>query len=338
MTRPQVSILLPVRNAADTLPRCLESIRTQTVQDWELVLADDGSTDASVQIARNHFSSDLRLHVLERPFRGIVQTLNAAATAARGALLLRMDADDTMHPERIERQARFLDQYPDIDLVASTVAYMGTPSTQPGYARYVEWTNSLVTEHDLTLNRFVESPLAHPSVAMRKQAFLQWGGYQEGPFPEDYALWLEAWQRGARIAKLPEPLLNWYDPPSRLSRNDPRYATEAFYKMKCRYLHQWIAHQIPRDARLVLWGAGRITRNRFRELQRLGSRFEAFVDVDERKIGNVIEGAPVLAAEALHPSRDFVIAGVGSQGARTVILERLRELGFTPGQDCIAAA
>ena len=105
------------------------------------------------------------------------------------------------------------------------------------------WTNGLLTHEEIALARFVESPLAHPSVMFRRSLVERWGGYAEGAFPEDYELWLRWLDAGVRMEKLADPLLIWNDSPTRLSRRDPRYAAEAFYRVKARYLARWLAPQ-----------------------------------------------------------------------------------------------
>jgi len=114
--RVSVTIGIPFLNARRCLADAVRSVFAQTHDDWELLLIDDGSADGSIDVVRH--LNDPRVRVLsDGSNRGLCVRLNQIASLAQGAYLARMDADDLMHPERIERQIRFLSANPDIDLV-----------------------------------------------------------------------------------------------------------------------------------------------------------------------------------------------------------------------------
>ena len=156
---------------------------------------------------------------------------------------------------------------------------------------YVAWVNRLADHDEMARSRFVESPIVHPSVAMRHRALRRLGGYRDFDGPEDYDLWLRAFDAGLRFAKLPEVLLEWRDSPGRLTRTDPRYSPRALRPAQGR---------VPRPRRrspsrpAVVWGAGPIGKAFARALADAGQRVAAFVEVDARKIGQRIHGAPVV--------------------------------------------
>lgn len=114
--RPLVSVLLPVRNGAATLPAAVRSILAQTMGDFELLVIDDGSCDGSGELARA--IGDSRVRVLgDAQRRGLAFRLNQGVGEARGKYIARMDADDLAFPERFARQIAFLDANTDVDLV-----------------------------------------------------------------------------------------------------------------------------------------------------------------------------------------------------------------------------
>ena len=330
---------MPVHNAAPTLAAAVDSLLGQTEPAWELVAIDDGSTDASRAILEAYARRDRRIRVIRAERRGLVSALNAGLSATAGPLVARVDADDVCLPERLARQRRHLESRPALGLVASRVRFGGDPERAAGYARYVDWTNRLLTHEEISLARFVESPLAHPSVMFRRTLVERWGGYADGDFPEDYELWLRWLEAGVRIEKLAEPLLVWNDSPTRLSRCDRRYAKEAFYRIKARYLARWLAVHNPHHPAVILWGAGRITRKRVQPLVDQGIAVEAFIDIDPRKVGRRIGGRPVLSPDELPPAgTSFVVPYVGSSDAREQIEARLQAAGYRRGVDFIAAA
>jgi glycosyltransferase involved in cell wall biosynthesis len=339
MSRPLVSIVLPVRNAAASLGAALQSIQQQTLADWELNLIDDGSADESASIASAAAKRDSRIRLLRQPPRGVAEALQAGCCHARGELIARMDADDWMAPERLEKQARFLQNRPETALVSCRVAYGGDAQLAAGYAEHVAWINSLATPELISLRRFVESPVAHPSVMFRREMLERLGGYRSGDFPEDYELWLRWLDAGAQFARLPDELLVWNDSPTRLSRTDPRYRADAFYRVKCDYLARWLKRTLPPHRSVWLWGAGRITRLRFRALELHGVPLAGFIDIDPTKAGRLWDGRPVVLPHDLPPREEsFILAGVGSRGARELIAAQLREQGRIEGEDFLLAA
>lgn len=336
---PAISIVMPVRDAEATLPAALDSVLGQTEPAWELLAVDDGSTDGSAAILAAYARRDGRIRIVPASRRGLVPALNAGLAAAAGALIARLDADDVCRPERLARQRRHLECHPEVGLVASRVSFGGDPVGAAGYARHVAWSNRLLTHDEISLARFVESPLAHPSVMFRRELVVAGGGYAEGDFPEDYDLWLRWLEAGVRMEKLATTLLVWNDRSTRLSRRDPRYATEAFYRLKAGYLARWLARHNPHHPAVIVWGAGRVTRKRARHLVDHGIAIEAFVDIDPHKIGRAIAARPVLDPTGLpEAGRAFVVSYVGGLDARVEIEASLRARGYHPGRDYLLAA
>ena len=254
---PKISILMPVRDASGTLPVVLESVRCQTFADWELLVVDDGSKDETAGILASAARADARIRVLSQAAFGIVEALQRGCAAARGEFIARMDADDRIPPERLLRQLEFFVCHPQLGVVSCRVRHGGDPTVQAGYAAHVAWINSLLTPEDIALRRFVESPLAHPSVMFRRRLLQEHGGYESGDFPEDYELWLRWMDAGVQFGKVDAELLLWNDLATRLSRTDQRYRPDAFYRIKCLYLARWLKRELEPFREIWLWGAGR---------------------------------------------------------------------------------
>jgi glycosyltransferase involved in cell wall biosynthesis len=337
--RPLVSVVLPIRNTAKTVSAALESLSRQDMADFEIMAVDDGSTDDTAEVLQMYSWIEPRLRVIHQEHAGIVSALNTGIQAARGGFIARMDADDECMPERLRLQSGFLLESPEAGLVSCLVEYGGDRSRNAGYAAFVDWTNSVVTREEISLMRFVESPLPHPSVMFRKDLVDLHGGYRQGAFPEDYELWLRWLEAGVEMRKIPKQLLVWNDPPDRLSRVDGRYSVEAFYRIKSSYLARWLERFNPYHPEVVLIGSGRTTRKRAEMLEEKGVEIAAYVDVDSRKIGREIAGRPVLSrAEMPGPGECFALSYVASRGAREDIRAFLESRGFVMGVDCLPAA
>jgi glycosyltransferase involved in cell wall biosynthesis len=131
LNQPLVSIAMPAWNAGPYLADAVRSVFAQTYTSWELLIADDGSTDGSIELARA--IRDDRIRVLgDGQRRGGGNRLNEITRVARGALVARMDADDLMHPRRIEHQVRYLTEHPDIDVLGTGTIVFSDRATLMG--------------------------------------------------------------------------------------------------------------------------------------------------------------------------------------------------------------
>ena len=331
-TLPAVAVLLPFYNAADTLAETLDSIQAQTLDAFSLIAVDDGSSDDSADIVRGYMRHDPRISLLQPGRQGVVGAMNSALAHCRSPLAARMDADDIMHPERLAKQSAFLHQHPQIAVVGSRVRLFPEEAIQDGFAEYIRWQNGCLSPEAIAHNIYVELPIAHPSVMFRRDTVIAAGGYRDGDFPEDYELLLRLHQRGCRMAKLPQVLLDWRDSGGRLTRTDPRYSREAFDRIRALYLAADPRLKQPRP--LAIWGAGRNTRKRVAHLLERGFRPSVWIDIDPRKIGNRIDGIEVVDPEWLADADSpFVLSYVSNHGARELIGEALQAMGYGEGRD-----
>jgi len=345
---PLISVLMPVFNAAGTLPTALDSLLAQTWTDFEIVAVDDGSNDDAIhgrntpctrEILRHYGLRDARVRPIFTDHQGIVAALNRGLLEARGRLIARMDADDVCSRRRLELQSDYLARHPDVGLVACLAKFGGNARQAGGYKLHLDWTNSLLEREEIALGRFQESPLVHPTVMFRRNLVQALGGYRDGPFPEDYELWLRWLDAGVIMAKLPRFLYTWNDPPHRLSRTHPRYSVQAFYGTKARYLARWLARHNPWHPRVMVVGAGRITRRRAEMLLPHGVSITAWVDIDPRKIGRDVAGRPVIHRDCVpDPGQCFVLSYVSGHGAPEDVRAYFLSRGYTPGKDFMLAA
>ncbi|WP_116127815.1 glycosyltransferase family 2 protein [Lewinella sp. IMCC34183] len=169
------SILVPVYNAEAYLPALIQSVRVQSYQHWELVFVDDQSTDGGFDYIRAAAAEDDRIRLWQNDEnRGPSATLNRAADLARGDLLFRLDADDLMLPERLERQVRFMADHPNVGLLGS--AYRNIDDAGQRGNRV----GSRITSSDGVKAKFLfANAMGHSTVVYRRRAFTAVGGYNQ---------------------------------------------------------------------------------------------------------------------------------------------------------------
>lgn len=326
---PEVSVLLPCRDVGPWLPECIASLEGQSLQSVEILAVNDDSADDTGDILRRWSARDSRVRLLEATGCGLVHALNLAAAAARAPLLARMDGDDVAEPLRLERQRDFMAYRRDLAACGTGVELFPRTAVGGGYERYENWLNGLTDPRDLDRDLFVECPLAHPSLMIRRSALSALGGYRDVGWPEDYDLVLRLFAAGMRAANLDERLMRWRVRPHRHSLTSDRYSPREFRRCKVHFLGETF---LPAGRGLVVWGAGKVGKPLARELIGQGMPVMAFVDLDRRKVGQEIHGAPVLdpgGFESLLRKADpYVLAAVGSPGASEEIRDALDAMGL----------
>lgn len=332
---PAVSVLLPCRDAGATLDAALGSLVGQRQRDFEVVAVDDGSTDDTAARLDAWMRRDRRIRVVTTPPRGIVAALTVAARAAQGAVLARMDADDVALPERLTAQLALLDAHPQIAACGTGIRYFPRAALREGARRYERWINGVVTPEEIDRDLFVECPLPHPTLMVRRAPFDAVGGYREVDWPEDYDLVLRLRVAGYALGKVPAVQVQWRESPRRLSRTDPRYGPDAFRRCKAHYLGPLRLGGRP----VVIWGAGPVGKAFARALGNAGHSVAAFVELDPRKLGQTIHGAPVVPpADVPRYRHAFLAAAVGQPGARAEIRAAFARLGVREPWDGCAVA
>lgn len=328
---PKVSVILPFYNAENTLKNAIQSIINQSFTDFELLLINNNSTDGSGQIAELAAKKDSRIQNYFEPRQGVVFAANLGFEKSHGKYIARMDADDLSYPHRVAKQVELLDSSPDIGLVSGLVKYQGDTSNG-GFIRYVDWLNSVKTVEDIHLNRFAEYPIANPTVMIRRELFENFGGFTEGYFPEDYEFFLRLQQNGVKMLKVDDIILDWVDSSSRLTRTDRRYAQEAFFELKAKYIADWLHTNNPHHPDVWIWGGGKLARRRSDYLSKYGINVRSHIDV-VKGIKNSVHYTEVEAYV-----NSFVLSYVTSWDARQEIRDYLNLIGFQEGINYLVCA
>jgi glycosyltransferase involved in cell wall biosynthesis len=202
---------MAVHNAAKSLPRALDSVRAQTLEDFEFVVVDDGSTDDTRRILTDAAASDSRIRLLFNTLNaGLAVSLNRGCEAVRGDIIARMDADDECLPDRLAAQVAWMTKYPEVDVLGTAIYVRDRHGVSRGVAQRP------CSHAQLVAQIRGRVPFYHPTVVM-KRSFIQ---RAEGYNPvlrkaQDADLWLRTY-RWAVFANLAEPKLYY-------TRTDPSW-------------------------------------------------------------------------------------------------------------------
>lgn len=201
---PTVSVIMSHCNGVDYLSAAVESVLAQTFRDFEFIIIDDGSTDASPDALRAFAARDARIKLVVRENRGLTKTLNEGVRLAAGKYLARMDSDDVCSPDRFAKQVAYLDAHPDVVALGGAYEMIDDAGRVFHVMRYPDDDGQL-QESSLS----GRPALCHPLVMMRADAVAKVGGYDESfPVAQDNDLWLRLGEVG-KLACLPDVLLQY---------------------------------------------------------------------------------------------------------------------------------
>ncbi len=194
-----VTFLLPVYNGEKFLKEALESIKKQTFENFEALVINDGSTDATQQIIDEYLQADKRFRCISRENRGLIKTLNEGLDEIQTEYIARMDADDICHPQRLELQVQYMNANPEIGVSGTNTRFFGLVEKDIKYP---------VKHEKLVATIPYAPPFCHPSVIFRRSVLEENNLHYDENFKdcEDYKLWLDM-SECTRFGNIPHNLL-----------------------------------------------------------------------------------------------------------------------------------
>lgn len=223
--KPLISVIMGIYNCANTLPDAIDAILSQTVTDWELILCDDGSVDATFQVAeayRDKYPNKIRLLRNERNC-GLNDTLNLCLKVAAGKYIARMDGDDLCTPDRFEEELAVLESEPDISIVSSDMACFDEAGV---------WGCVHHKEYPEARDFLKGSPFCHAPCMVRREAYEAVNGYsveEKLVRVEDYHLWIKMYAAGFRGKNIARPLYQMRDDQNASQRRKFQYRLNEAY-------------------------------------------------------------------------------------------------------------
>lgn len=211
MSAARVAVVLPVRDGARYLAEALDSVLAQTLADLDLVVVDDGSTDATPAILRGYAERDARVRVVQADGTGLADALNLGCRATECEYIARMDADDVALPDRLALQVAALSADEELAAVGGAVDLIDRRGRVVGHEDYPG------ADAEIRQLLLRAAPMVHPAVTIRRTALEAVGGYRRiFRHAEDYDLWLRLSEHG-RLSNLPVTVLRYRLHPGQVS-------------------------------------------------------------------------------------------------------------------------
>lgn len=211
---PLISVVMSVYNGEKYLNGAIDSILNQTFKNFEFIIINDGSTDRSLEIIQSY--NDDRIRLINQKNTGLAKALNNGIAIARADYIARMDADDIAHPERIQKQYKFLSNNSDYIVLGSNAEFVD----KNGY--FVCNSNLVTTDEEMKKMQF-STPFIHPTVMFRKDIFYKAGKYPEYMvnFAEDVVLFHRMAKYG-KFANLADTLIKYRIAPTANTARDSK--------------------------------------------------------------------------------------------------------------------
>ncbi len=320
---------MPVKNAGDFLSPCLDSILNQSIEDWELIAINDGSTDESESILQEYVDKDPRIRLQTNAGHGIIDALRQAYTLSTGVYITRMDADDLMYPHKLEILSKQLTQHGEGHLSIGNVEYISETTLGDGYKKYADWLNALTKQGSNWSDIYKECVIPSPCWMIHRRDLEGCGSFKSDIYPEDYDLCFRFYKAGLRCIPSQEIIHQWRDHKSRTSRTSEVYRDNRFLDLKLSY---FLAIDHNPESKLVLWGAGKKGKLVAQFLLGHGIHFD-WISNNPNKIGHTIYTKTITAQDTttLHTEKQFLIA-IGNPTEQEAIYTLLNDSGLIRGE------
>lgn len=297
---------MPVKNTANFLPECLDSILAQTHISWELLAVDDGSSDESFRILEAYAQKDKRIQAIKNQGKGIIHALRTAYQNAQGELMTRMDSDDKMHPSKLALMSSALQKHGQGGIAVGLVEYFSEQALGQGYLQYAQWLNNLTKKARNYSEIYKECVIPSPCWMVWRTDLERCGAFRLDVYPEDYDLCFRFYENKLQILPVLKTLHYWRDYSERTSRNDPNYLDNRFTPLK---IHYFLQLEYQKERPLFLWGAGKKGKYIAQQLLEKDVSFHWICD-NPKKIGKDIYGVKMQHFDTLllHSNPQIIVS------------------------------
>ncbi|TFV93289.1 glycosyltransferase family 2 protein [Algoriphagus kandeliae] len=247
---PEISILIPFKNAEKWMEECLDSIVNQSFPDFEVIGVDDFSQDGSVSIYQEFVRKDPRFKMISNVGHGVIPALDLAFSASKGKMITRMDPDDRMPEKRLEIMRNRLLRCDRHTVVTGKVLYFSEHEVSPGNLDYQSWLNDINMHGNQYAQIYRECVIASPNWLTYRENIDLIGGFGSLHYPEDYDLAIKWYERKINFEAVQELTLYWREHPDRSAHNSNYFTQKLFLELK---INAFLKLDF-RGGPLLIWG------------------------------------------------------------------------------------
>jgi len=231
---PLVTVLMPVYNGEDFLKQAIESILAQTFIDFEFLIINDGSTDGTARVISKFSDSRIKAINNDENLR-LIRTLNKGLDLSKGKYIVRMDADDLSHPDRIRNQVEFMESNPEVGVSGTWNSIIGNRDSKMEYP---------VDDFNIRYMALYQCPFTHPTVILRTSMLRSARLYFDPKYlhAEDYEFWLRCADH-CKFANIGERLLQYRSHDSSVSSANTRIQRDNSITVR----HNFFKHHLNLD-------------------------------------------------------------------------------------------
>jgi glycosyltransferase involved in cell wall biosynthesis len=322
---------MAIKDTADYLPDCLDSILAQTYEHWELIAVNDHSTDRTPEILDEYAKKDSRIRVFHSQRYKLIPALKEGYQHVRGSLINRMDSDDKMPFDKLEILVNEWKKYGRGTIIAGgTQHFVDDGEVGDGFLKYENWLNQVAANGTHYQEIYKECVIPSHSWIIHKEDFDRVGAFEPEIYPEDYDLCFRFYRAGLKVVGIDKVLHYWRDRSNRISRTWDEYKDNRYFDLKIPYFYE-----LDRDIKrpLVLWGAG----GNGKDLAKLILEREVsfyWVCDNERKIGKDVYGIRMQHYNSIGDLEEpQILIVVTSPTDRLAIVEQLNKWDKVPRKD-----
>ncbi|MBK9192172.1 MAG: glycosyltransferase family 2 protein [Crocinitomicaceae bacterium] len=277
---------MPVCNAQEFICETIDSVLSQTISDWELIIINDFSEDISVELISEYARRDKRIKLNHNYQKGIIPAFSMAFSQSKGKYITRMDADDIMPENKLKLLYNCVNQNPKT-VATGKVKYFSRQPVSEGFLRYEDWLNEIADKNKFGENIYRECVIASPNWMVHRSCFENDISLSDLNYPEDYDLVLKWYDAGYEFKSINEITHLWREHPARTSRNSEVYQQKSFFELKTNH---FINREIQDKENVQLIGynqKGKLVHSIFEERNIPIEIFEFNADMVQGKFKNV---------------------------------------------------
>lgn len=323
---------MSVYNGENHVAETIDSVLNQTFNKFEFIIIDDGSTDRTADILQSYEDPRIRLFTFKRN-RGIPEALNHGIKHAVGKFIVKVDGDDIQHPERFEKQLKFMIQNPQFVLTKTLVNYFPDSKKVENSTRYMTikkyvepYKNKVKTPKHIAKTLDWYCCIPHTTMMIKKEILSKYQ-YNKLPLSEDYDLFYRMNQDDLLMGHIDECLVNTRISAVSTTVQRNNLFDQCAYKIKEKNMELFKKNQY-----VYIWGAGSYGQSVLELLLEKNWTIQGFIDSDVRKKGIIVKGHRIYSKDIIDNSKKNKII-IASQPGMFDIIRYLSAHGYKSEQD-----